>query len=732
MAETPIASAENHLLARLKAKAAHNAANPPPLSPQSEALRVVRLPIAASLSKTDFDAFCVQEILGSAYNKGFRFFPPQAEAVLAYDNVPPGEKGGVFAPIAVGFGKTLVIIMIANRALRKPHIKRALLLLPPNTYRQFMERDLQWARHRVDVSMAVVGLQVDAISRRRIAHDPHYKGLYVMPYSLLSTRDTSDLLEHIKPDLIIADEAHNLKNHSAARTRRIMRVIEKRDPEVVALSGTMSAKSIMDFHHLIVACLREKAPVPIKPSLAKEWGVVLDATGVGDQAPEALRAQVERLVVWAQKAQAQGFIPATHNTEEYKKPILFDTSGMRRAFHLRLVTPVGVVATSDVDIGVSLSFVNDPAADAPHPTGHTMPQDGPRVPILAPFYKTLTTAQRLSYLMGCIEKEWLTPDGDEIDHAIHKFKWLNELTAGIYNRLFWPTPETIVKRRKVSQAEAESLLARSREHHGASQDYHKALRTWLKESARAGLDTPYLVGTSMARHKGEEVGADLYAWWARAKSMEFDGMIERESEPVRVHGYKIRKALDWSRKVLEETGKGGIVWVYHQAVGQWIFDVLKAAGVPTAHAPAGDEANKLLLDVKSGSETAKKIVVASMTAHGTGKNLQAFSNQFFAQWPRPAHIAEQVIGRTHRNGQEEDEIVVATCHTTEFDKQNFAACLRDAYFLHTTQGRQKLIYGRHDPIPEVYSDDLLREFGFRDMKKLDGTQEEELKERFGA
>ena len=82
------------------------------------------------------------------------------------------------------------------------------------------------------------------------------RGCYILPYSLLSNRDAEALLsgdqadppkgarpiEGIRPDLIILDEAHNVKNPKAARTQRLRRYMHAYQPRLAALSGTITSK----------------------------------------------------------------------------------------------------------------------------------------------------------------------------------------------------------------------------------------------------------------------------------------------------------------------------------------------------------------------------------------------------------------------------------------------------------------------------------------------------------
>jgi hypothetical protein len=121
-----------------------------------------------------------------------------------------------------------------------------------------------------------------------------------------------------------------------------------------------------------------------------------------------------------------------------------------------------------------------------------------------------------------------------------------------------------------------------------------------------------------------------------------------------------------------------------------------------------------------------------MGGHGTGKNLQHYDEQFFLQFPRQADTLEQVLGRTHRNGQQADEMLPVTCHTTDFDHQNLWACLIDSLYIHQTTGsRQKAIYASYDPMPRRFPTDFLRERGFTDVAQLDREAKARLAEKFG-
>lgn len=663
----------------------------------TEVDRIVNMPVILPMDKNEFEEFCRQNMLAEAYDNGKRFFDVQAEGIsawLMYD--------GAFCPVGVGFGKTLMSLAIAAIAHSQKDHKRGLLLVPPQVLGQLVETDIKWARSMIPMGMPIHILGGRDSATRRAMCKRKNKGLYIMPYSFLSVRDTTEMLFDMDPSYIICDEAHNLANRQAARTKRLMDFVEKRKPKGVMLSGTITSKSVRDYFHLIKWALGDFNPLPNTISLANEWATVIDAqaTGTyGENTGETKGASgpLLPLIRWAQRQ-----FPDERWTE--------NIPGFRAAYKKRLTTAPGVVSSGDATIGTSLIIANRPV---------TNPEASPGFVEMERHVKK-------------IEDEWVTPNGDEIEHAIHKWKWLYELSSGFYNELSWPTPEKFADRRRISMEQAKEVLERSQEYHRAGQVYSSALRKWLEKNHKPGIDTPFLVGGDMAKHGSKNVGNDLYKLWADHKGLDFEGRIERDSRAIRVCSYKVDMAVLWAKGEMPNgdglpKGEGGIIWVFHQAVGEWVFDCLVAAGVDAIHCPAGADYNTKILD----PQNAKKVVVASIKAHGTGKNLQHFQHNYFMQWPRASVEAEQTIGRTHRNGQKADELIMWTNLTNEFDQLNFAACLNDSLYIHQTTGnRQKLIYATYDPTPKIFPSAVLRERGDKHVRILTREQQQALNERF--
>lgn len=677
--------------------------------------RVLSMPIEAPLTLDEADWVSRENVQAEEYERGFRLFPPQSAGLLMYL-----RYDGAFCPIPVGWGKTLLALLIAEHGFRSG-MRRVMIVVPAAVYGQLVEHDIPWARRNARLTVPFILIGGRGQADRAYLSRSGRVGCYVMPSSLFSTVDTRNrttaqvvidgvvreakveqgVLDACQPELVIVDEAHDFKNRRTARTRRLMDYISEHKPRFVCMSGTMTKKRIKDYHHLIVAALGNGAPVPLAPHTADEWGLVVDA----DAAPgEGMMRPLRPLVDWAREHFPGETFPN-------------DVSGFRKAYRLRLVTAPGVVPAGEHEIGTSLTMQNRGVEN----------------------FERCEGWPRLAQLLHDAEELWLTPNGDELAHKIHVYKWMWELSAGFYNELSWPSAQTLGERHNLTPQIAEALLEKGMDHLAAKRRYNKALRDWIKGKARDGLDTPMLIGGSMERYGARQVGPELYEVWQEMRLAKDAAIppwqshidpkrqkaLERDAVAKRVCSYKIDAALRWGIEVAGDD-EGGLCWYDNIEVGLWLVETMQRAGLDVLHCPAGARANEEIRDAKN----AKRIVCASIDAHHKGKNLQHFGSSYVVQWPRQADIAEQMIGRTHRNGQERDHLDVRRADTIDFDFLLFAACLNDSLYIHQSTGsRQKLIYCGYDPMPSVFPSEVLRERGFENVI-LDAEQRRLLDDRF--
>lgn len=216
------------------------------------------------------------------------------------------KANGLFAPIGVGHGKTLITLLLPV-AMRS---KCTVLLVPPALKKQ-LERDID-------------------------GYSIHFKiprdTLHILSYNDLSRTSGVGSLESINPDLIVADEAHSLRRKQSVRTKRFLRYMRNAPgTRFCALSGTMTTRSILDYAHLIELALKKNSPLP------QGWHEVNDWAGALDVDPP------ERL--------APGALTALHTQTSLVWP---EPEATRRCFRERLVETQGVVATEESALGTSL------------------------------------------------------------------------------------------------------------------------------------------------------------------------------------------------------------------------------------------------------------------------------------------------------------------------------------------------------------------------------------------
>lgn len=234
---------------------------PRPEVRDSEEFRRVRDGARRKLTQADADAWAealTPEVLQPGARARLR--PWQAAAIAEVV-----ENDGGLLGLPVGAGKTLITYVTA----RLFGAKRPMLIVP-------------------------------ASLRDKTRHDfASYVGTWRAPNPppLIVSReqispDDQQIIERRQPDLILIDEADDLANRRSSACRALDRYIvsnrdryTRADPDwvrVVAMTGTLSRKSLMGYWHLLCWCLDDRAPVPLGESEAAMWAAALDeASGRG-------------------------------------------------------------------------------------------------------------------------------------------------------------------------------------------------------------------------------------------------------------------------------------------------------------------------------------------------------------------------------------------------------------------------------------------------------------------
>lgn len=489
--------------------------------------------------------------------------------------------GGLF-PVTTGGGKTLLSMALPLAMGVNP--EDTVVLCPP-------------------------GLETEAAREREkyVDHfdlEPTDRSVVYVPYSTLSREQGVTLLDNLAPKLIIADEAHNLKNKDAARTNRFLKYMAAHpDTMFVALSATFVTSSLEDFAHLAKLALRHYSPLPHLWPTVKSWSRCIDVFPLAPASPMDWYV-LERLI-------------STFGPKD-----LDGRAQARAAFRRRLETAPGVVI-SDGD-----------SCDTP------LIVEKVQVPVPS----HLTDAVRH------VRSQLELPNGSEVDSPMHAAEKSKQLSLGFYYFPDWPNGEP------------------DREWLYKKRAYMSALHAFVN-TGRKGLDTPFLV--ERALRDGKIKQRDLLEAWSAWQT------VVARVPPPQAEAWVTTEVMESVARLAEELrAKHGplILWVGHDAAASWFG----------RQGYAVSEIGKRPLGPEHG------IVVNSIASHGTGYNLQEFTNNLVVMPPSNAGMWQQMLGRTHRAGQSNPVRVWVLQHTTPFRNAWSKARKQAAFIEETISLRQKL------------------------------------------
>jgi superfamily II DNA or RNA helicase len=183
------------------------------------------------------------------------------------------RAGGLVALAACGEGKTLASLLL-------PAVlgaKRAIILLPAAMRAQYLGDRESYGAHW------------------------HLEPMEPMSYEGLSSPAQVARLEELAPDLIVCDEAHNLKNLKSARARRLEAYLARTGAKLCALSGTLVSRSLREYAPVMNWALGPWSPLPRENAHIETWAQVVEegtldraARGWFERAHEGLEGSYEQ------------------------------------------------------------------------------------------------------------------------------------------------------------------------------------------------------------------------------------------------------------------------------------------------------------------------------------------------------------------------------------------------------------------------------------------------------
>lgn len=495
--------------------------------------------------------------------------------------------GGLLGPIGVGHGKTLLDLLTP---MVVENCKTAVLLLPPNLKAQMLEVDWHFYGQHWKLPNLAGGRWIV----------PGRPTLHVVAFSELSGSRATDLLERLRPDVVVVDEAHSVRNRTAARTKRFRRYIEKHTPRLFAWSGTLTSRSLKDYADLSNFALGEGSPTPLHFPTVEEWAGHLD--------PSDFRSPPGRLSQFGDDA--------------------------RVGFAKWVVDTRGVVSSGDTaSCQASLVIAERP----------------------------LETPSIVQEHIDALETSWTRPDGEELVDAMSVGRCARELSCGFYYRWRFPRkePREVIERwftaRKEWNKELREKLKLSRPHMDSPLLCAKAAIRWYKGYTHVEHNED---GSVHERRvvPPRSTNGPLPVWpsicWPEWE--EVRNTVHHETEPVWLSDFLVEDCLAWLAE------GPGLLWYEFDGLARRLLERQRLDGNQSVHAGPGSEGNTRVLRL-----TGAEAVIASIRAHGTGKNLQQFSRNLVANPPSSGSEWEQLIGRTHRQGQSADEVSIEVFRHTD-------------------------------------------------------------------
>ncbi len=258
-----------------------------------------------------------------------------------------------------------------------------------------------------------------------------------------------------------------------------------------------------------------------------------------------------------------------------------------------------------------------------------------------------STKHETPELVNCRET-WILPNGEWICDALQFYQKSRQLSNGYYYDYAIQPPEEWIEKKRA---------------------WHSLARIIIKNS-RKNIDT-----------LGQ---LELYCGHDFREFVEWKEIEKTFKPQTLVYWYDTRVLSGVIKFINLQSDQRFLIWVDNVALGK----MLESCGFLYY----GDGDHQQLLHYSTRADIPNIPIVLSIDAHSEGKNLQKFNKNIIITPPNSGKRWEQIMGRTHRIGQESHEINSwVCCHTDEL-MGSFQNAMVEAEYIQTTTGqKQKLL-----------------------------------------
>jgi hypothetical protein len=465
------------------------------------------------------------------------------------------------------------------------------------------------------------------------------RGVNIASYESLGRESGAFFLEkECRPDFLILDECHMAKNKKAGVTKRLIRYMKDNPTtRVVDLSGTFFKASLRDAAHLITWALKNGAPVPFDANEVDKWSDAIDASS---RVNPMSRHRPGALLEWA-------------TPEDWAVAEGDPLTAARRGFQRRMRETPGVIATGEEQVACSLNII-----------GHE-------------FTPNAATEANFAHLRAT----WQTPDEWQLFQAMEVWACARQLSLGFHYVWDPRPPEEWQVRRKLWEQFVRDTLKKQK-------------KVWmpvegLSHKEALILDTPAQV--ARACRVGALTGDDgVCAAWDAIKPS-----FTPNSKAIWHDDTALNICTKWAKS------HHGIIWTEHSFFARELsrrtgLDYYGRDGLT----PDGRSLDPVAASVLAGT-TKPHAIICSIKANATGRNLQGWNDNLITSIPTEASIWEQLLGRTHRSGQQADEVNVTTLFGCFEHIDGWNKAIELAQALQDTEGTSQKVLMATKVVPPV-------------------------------
>ena len=258
-----------------------------------------------------------------------------------------------------------------------------------------------------------------------------------------------------------------------------------------------------------------------------------------------------------------------------------------------------------------------------------------------------------------LRADWELPDGTQLADGLAIWRHARELALGFFYRWTPPGPREWVDARREWASACRDILTHN----------------------RRDLDSEFQVAQAVGRGLYPQASEALARWRAVKDS------FTPNTVPVWLDDFVLDACASWAR------GGSGIIWCEHRAFAE---ELARRTGLPY-YGAEGKDARGRPIPEQGMDGTGDGVVIASIASNRDGRNLQAWSRNLVVSPPANGEAWEQLLGRTHRDGTEADEVTADVLVTCAEHADGWRRAVGQATYTQDTLGQpQKILYADVD------------------------------------